>query len=101
MKKESEYPKWRRIFSAAADAQGFADVPDVKKDRTKMTASEIDLDDVQNKAMCPVFQQTLLTPETSAIVLELEITSLGSSTSSERRDQEVIFVFADWVTFLD
>ena len=37
-----------------------------------MTASETDLDDVQNKAMHPVFQQTLLTPETSAIVLELE-----------------------------
>ena len=72
MKKESEYPKWRRIFSATADAQGFADVLDAKKDRTKMTASEIDLDDVQNKAMYPVFQQTLLTPETSAIVLELE-----------------------------
>ena len=50
LKKESEHPKWRRIVSATADAQGFADVLDVKKDRTKMTTSETDLDDVQNKA---------------------------------------------------
>ena len=72
LKKESEHPKWKLIFSAATDAQGFADVLDVTKDRTKMTTSEIDLDDVQNKAMCPVFQQTLLTPETQGIALELE-----------------------------
>ena len=37
LKKESEHPKWKRVFSATADAQGFADVLDVAKDRTKMT----------------------------------------------------------------
>ena len=37
LKKESEHPKWKRVFSATAGAQGFADVLDVAKDRTKMT----------------------------------------------------------------
>ena len=72
LKKESDFPKWKRVFKAASDAQGFADVLDIDKDRSTMTAEQRDLDDVQNKAMYPVFQQTLLTPETQAIVLDLE-----------------------------
>ena len=56
------------FFSATADAQGFAYVLDATKNRGTMMAEEQDLDDVQNKAMCPM----LLTPEAQAIALELE-----------------------------
>ena len=37
-----------------------------------MVPEDQDLDDVQNKAMHPVFQTTSQTPETQAIVLDLE-----------------------------
>ena len=52
--------------------QGFAEVLDLTKDRSTMTDEERDLDNVQNKAFFPVFQTTLKTPETAAVVLELE-----------------------------
>ena len=29
LRKEEQHPKWKREFSAIADAQGFADVPDL------------------------------------------------------------------------
>ena len=51
-----------------------------------MRAEERDLDDVQNKAMHHVFQQTLLTPESQAIALELENTNEKSQSESLERD---------------
>ena len=36
-----------------------------------MTPEELDLDTVRNKALCPVFQTTLKTPETAAVVLDM------------------------------
>ena len=74
-KKESEHPKWKRIFGATADAQGFAHVPDVAKDRTKMTTNELDLDDVQNKAMHPC-------SATSLCAREFEVFTLSQCQSS-------------------
>ena len=60
------------MFNATADAQGFAGVLDTSRTRATMTPEDQDLDDVQNKAMYTVFQSTLQTPETQAIVLDLE-----------------------------
>ena len=42
------------------------------QDPSNETIVEGDLDDVQNKALHPVFQTTLQTSETSAVVSELE-----------------------------
>ena len=35
LKKETQFSQWTREFSAIADAQGFADVLDLTKDRSK------------------------------------------------------------------
>ena len=58
LRKESEFPKWKRVFNAAADAQGSAGALDASRTRLTMTPEDQDLDDVQNKAMCTVFQTT-------------------------------------------
>ena len=71
LKKEAQFSQWTREFSATADAQGFADVLDLTKDRSKMTPEELDLDTVRNKVLHPVFQTTLKTPETAAVVLDM------------------------------
>ena len=36
-----------------------------------MTPEELDLDTARNKALCPVFQTTLKTPETAAVVSDM------------------------------
>ena len=53
LRKEEQHPKWKREFSAIADAQGFADVLDLSIDRSTLSPEQKDLDDVRNKVLCP------------------------------------------------
>ena len=71
LKKEAQFSQWTREFSSVADAQGFAEVLDLTVDRSKMTPEELDLDAARNEVSCPVFQTTLKTPETAAVVLDM------------------------------
>ena len=52
----------------------------------------------------PVTSKIARSAATQLITAELFLrsrSSLGSSASSERRDQEVIYVFINWVTFVN
>ena len=59
------------------------------KDRSTMSTEERDLDDVQNKALHPVFQTTLQTLETSAVVSELE----DGDEEAQSRRKAVLFKY--------
>ena len=71
---EKHYATWRRQFKAIAIAQGLSEVLDISIDTSIMDFRQRELDKTKNQAMYPVFQQTLLTNATKAIVLKQETT---------------------------
>ena len=77
---------WKWQITATATVRGGMSVT---KDRSTMSTEERDLDDVQNKALHPVFQTTLQTLETSAVVSELE----DGDEEAQSRRKAVLFKY--------